>query len=139
MRSLSGASLAFVAMLTLCSFAVGCGQVNVIKARKAFKAANVSASIVNAQADPQLQRSQADDCLAGGDGDSVQLHVGQEVSHGQRVDEVWFSRMADLSPVLERGENVGLSQQLDIGVRAVGPDFLKQILEANHRKRCLNP
>src|SRR6185503_11551944 len=32
MRSLSGASLAFVAMLTLCSFAVGCGQVNVIKA-----------------------------------------------------------------------------------------------------------
>jgi len=33
---------------------------------KAFKAANVSASIVNAQADPQLQRSQADDCLAGG-------------------------------------------------------------------------
>jgi tetratricopeptide (TPR) repeat protein len=40
MRSLSGASLAFVAMLTLGSFAAGCGQVNVIRARKAFKAAN---------------------------------------------------------------------------------------------------
>jgi tetratricopeptide (TPR) repeat protein len=40
MRSLSGASLALVAMLTLGSFAAGCGQVNVIKARKAFKAAN---------------------------------------------------------------------------------------------------
>jgi predicted Zn-dependent protease len=37
---LSGASLAFVAMLTLGSFAAGCGQVNVIRARKAFKAAN---------------------------------------------------------------------------------------------------
>ena len=33
---------------------------------KAFKAAHVSASIVNAQGDPQMQRSQADDCLAGG-------------------------------------------------------------------------
>src|SRR6266545_3382995 len=42
MRSLSGASLALVAMLTLGSFAAGCGQVNVIKARKAFKAANQS-------------------------------------------------------------------------------------------------
>jgi len=42
MRSLSGASLAVVAMLTLGSLTVGCGQVNVIKARKAFKAANQS-------------------------------------------------------------------------------------------------
>ena len=42
MRSLSGASLAVFAMLTLGSLTVGCGQVNVIKARKAFKAANQS-------------------------------------------------------------------------------------------------
>ena len=42
MRSLSGASLAAVAMLTLGSFTAGCGQVNVIKARKAFKTANQS-------------------------------------------------------------------------------------------------
>jgi len=42
MRSLSGASLAAVALLTLGSFTAGCGQVNVIKARKAFKAANQS-------------------------------------------------------------------------------------------------
>lgn len=33
---------------------------------KAFKKAHVTASIVNAQGDPQTQRSQADDCLAGG-------------------------------------------------------------------------
>ena len=42
MRSLSGASLAAVAMLTLGSFTAACGQVNVIKARKAFKTANQS-------------------------------------------------------------------------------------------------
>jgi hypothetical protein len=40
--------------------------------------------------------------------------------------------MADLSPVLERGEDVGLPQQFNIGVRAVGPDLFKQILQANH-------
>ena len=32
----------------------------------AFKKAGVSAKIVNAQGDPQMQRAQADDCLAGG-------------------------------------------------------------------------
>jgi tetratricopeptide (TPR) repeat protein len=40
MRSLSGASLTCVATLILGSLVAGCGQVNVIKARKAFKAAN---------------------------------------------------------------------------------------------------
>ena len=41
MRSLSGASLAVIAMLTLGSFAsVGCGKVGEIKAKKAFKSAN---------------------------------------------------------------------------------------------------
>jgi hypothetical protein len=54
------------------------------------------------------------------------------------MDEIWFPGVADLSPMLECRENVGLSQQLDVGVRAVGPDFLQQILEANHEKRCLN-
>src|ERR1044072_6383290 len=38
MRSLSGASLAVAAMLTLGAFTVGCGQVNVIKARKIGRA-----------------------------------------------------------------------------------------------------
>jgi hypothetical protein len=54
------------------------------------------------------------------------------------MDEIWFPGVADLSPMLERRENVGFPQQFDVGVRAVGPDFLQQILEANHGKRCLN-
>ena len=76
---------------------------------------------------------------AGRDGHGVELHVGQEVGDGERVDEVWFAGVADLSPVLEGREDVGLPQQLDVGVRAVGPDLFEQILEANHENRCLNP
>ena len=44
MRSLSGASLAFVAVLALGSFtsAVGCAKVGELQAKKAFKAANAA-------------------------------------------------------------------------------------------------
>ena len=75
---------------------------------------------------------------AGGNGDGVELHVGQKVGDRERVDEVGLARMADLSPVLEGREDVGPPEQLDVGVRAVGPDFFEQVLEANHENRCLN-
>ncbi len=74
----------------------------------------------------------------GGDGHGVQLHIRQEVGDGERMDEVWFARMANLSSVLEGRKDIGPPEQLDVGVRAVGPDFFQQILEANHRFRCLN-
>ena len=74
---------------------------------------------------------------AGGDGHGVELHVGQEIGDGERVDEVGLAGMAHLSPVLERREDVGPPEQLDVGVRAVGPDFFEEILEANHGIRCL--
>jgi hypothetical protein len=73
----------------------------------------------------------------GGDRDGVQLHVGQEVGDGERVDEVWLSGMADLALVLEGREDVRPPEQFDIGVRGVGPDLFEEILEANHRIRCL--
>ena len=69
---------------------------------------------------------------AGGDGDGVELHVGEEVGDGEGMDQVGLARMADLSPVLEGREDVGPPEQLDVGVRAVGPDFFEEILEANH-------
>ena len=75
---------------------------------------------------------------AGGDRDDVELHVGQEVGDLERVDQVGLARMAHLSLVLERREDVGPPQQLEVGVRAVGPDLLEQILEANHGNRCLS-
>jgi len=75
---------------------------------------------------------------AGGDRDGIELHVGEEVGDGERMDEVWLAGMAHLAPVLEGGEDVRAPEQLDVGVRAVGPDFFEEVLEANHKKRCLN-
>ena len=74
---------------------------------------------------------------AGGNGDGVELHVGEEVGDGQGVDQVGLPGMAHLSPVLEGRKDVGPPEQLDVGVRAVGPDFFEEILEANHEIRCL--
>ena len=61
-----------------------------------------------------------------GDGHDVQLEVGQEIGHLERVDHVGLARMADLSLVLEGREDVGPPEQFEIGVRAVGPDLLEQ-------------
>ena len=74
---------------------------------------------------------------AGGNRNHVQLHVGEEVGNGERVDQVRLTRMAHLSPVFEGREYVGPAQQLDVGIRAVCPDLFDQILEANHEFRCL--
>ena len=69
---------------------------------------------------------------AGGDGDGVQPHVGEDVGDLERMDEVGLARVADLSLVLERREDVGAPQQLDVGVGGIGPNFLDQVLEPNH-------
>ncbi len=73
----------------------------------------------------------------GGDRDHVQLHVGEEIGHFERVDEVGLPRMADLSLVLERREDVRPPEQLEVGIRAVAPHFLEERLESNHENRCL--
>ena len=74
---------------------------------------------------------------AGGDRHGIQLHVRQEVGNGQGMDEVGLPGMANLAPVLEGRKDVGPAEQLDVGVRAVGPHFFEEILEANHDFRCL--
>ena len=73
----------------------------------------------------------------GGDGDDVELHVGEQVGHLERVDEVGLARMADLSLVLEGREHVGPPEQLDVGLGVVGPDLFDEVLEPNHECRCL--
>src|SRR5688572_17684107 len=45
--------------------------------------------------------------------------------------------MAHLSPVLKGREDVGPPEQLNVGVRAVRPHFFEQVLETNHKNRCL--
>src|SRR4051794_33860807 len=72
-----------------------------------------------------------------GDRDSVQLEVDEELGDRERMDQVRLARMAYLAPMFEGGENVGAPEQFDVGVRAVRPDFLQEILEANHHNRCL--
>ena len=69
---------------------------------------------------------------AGGHRHHVELHVRQEVGHFERVHQVGLPGMAHLSLVLEGREDVRPPQQLEVGIRAVAPDFLDQILEANH-------
>ena len=65
-------------------------------------------------------------------GEGVELQVGQKIGHGEGVDQVRFTRMADLSPMLEGREHVGAPEQFDVSGRAVGPDLFQQVLEANH-------
>ena len=74
---------------------------------------------------------------AGGDRHGVHAHVGQDGGHLQRVDEIGLARAADLSLVLEGREDVGPAEQLEVGVRIVGPDLFEQIFEPNHGCRCL--
>ena len=70
---------------------------------------------------------------AGGDGNHVQPHVGQQASHFEGVDQVGLAGMADLALVLQGRKDVGPPQQLDVGVRGIGPDLVDEILEPNHR------
>jgi hypothetical protein len=63
--------------------------------------------------------------------------VGQKVGDLQRVHHVGLARMAHLSLVLEGREDVGAPEQLEVGLGVVRPDLFEQVLEANHRERCL--
>ena len=75
----------------------------------------------------------------GGDCHDVQFHVGEEIGDFERMNQVWFAGMADLSLVLEGREHVGAAQQLEVGLGAVASDLLQQRLETNHGTRCLTP
>ena len=69
---------------------------------------------------------------AGGNGDDVELHVGEEVRDLERMHEVGFPGMTDLSLVLERREDVRPPQQLDVGLGVGRPDLFDEVLEPNH-------
>ena len=70
---------------------------------------------------------------AGSDGHDVESHVREDVGDLERMDEIRLTGMANLSLVLERREDIRLSQQFDICVRRAGPDLLDEVLEPNHR------
>ena len=68
----------------------------------------------------------------GGDGDDVELHVGEEIGHLERMDEIRLAGMADLSLVLEGGEDVRPPEQFDVGLGVGRPDLFDEVLEPNH-------
>jgi hypothetical protein len=73
----------------------------------------------------------------GGNGHHVELQVSQKVGHFERMHHVGLAGVTDLTLVFERREDVGAAEQLEIGVGAVGPHLLDEVLEANHGERCL--
>ncbi len=62
----------------------------------------------------------------------VEFHVGEEVGHFERVHQVGLAGMADLSLVLEGGEDVRPPEQFDVRVRVGGADLFDEVLEPNH-------
>ena len=70
---------------------------------------------------------------AGGDRDLVEPHLGEDVRHLQRVDQVRLARDAQLAAVRARGVQVGAAQQPLVAARVVGLDEVEDILEARQR------
>ena len=75
---------------------------------------------------------------AGGDGDDVELHVGEQVGDLERMHEVGLARMPHLSLVLEGRKDVRAPQQFGVGVRIAGAHLFDEVLEPDHECRCLS-
>ena len=75
----------------------------------------------------------------GGDGDHVELHVGEQVGDLERMHEVGLARVAHLTLVLEGREDVRAPQQFGVGLRIAGPYLFDEVLEPDHECRCLTP
>ncbi len=67
---------------------------------------------------------------SGGDGYLVELHLGQDAGHGQRVGDVGLVGGALLVQVGVGGDGVGLLEQLDVGLGIVTEDLLLQFVKA---------
>ena len=65
----------------------------------------------------------------------VHAHLGQDGRHLEGMDEVGLAGGAGLALVLDRGEDVRLAQELEVGPRMVAPDGLVDVLEADHGAR----
>ena len=64
--------------------------------------------------------------------DDVQPLVGQDVRNLKRMNEIRLSRVAYLSLVLQGREDIGLAEQLQVRIRAVGADLSQEVFEPDH-------
>ena len=69
---------------------------------------------------------------ARGDGDHVEPHVGEDVGHLERMDEVRLTGSANLPFVFVGGEHVGTAQQLRVSVGIGRAHSLDEIFEPDH-------
>jgi hypothetical protein len=69
---------------------------------------------------------------SGGDRGRIEPHVGQDVGHFERVDEVRLAGPAHLSLVLQGAKRVGLVEQLGVGPRVGGAHLFDDVLEPDH-------
>ena len=71
---------------------------------------------------------------AGGDGDRVHLHLGQNQRHFQGMDQVGLTGGAALPGMMFLGKLVGFADQFEIVVGPVGPHSAHEFAEAGHRE-----
>ena len=71
---------------------------------------------------------------AGGDRDRIHLHLGQNLRHFQRMDQVRLAGGPGLAGMMVQGEVVGFPNQFQIVVGAVGRILLHQLAELGDRE-----
>ena len=69
---------------------------------------------------------------AGGDGDLVEPHLGEDHRDVERVDEVGLAGEAELVPVGMSRDDVGAAQERLVDLRVVALDLLEDVLEPQH-------
>jgi hypothetical protein len=67
---------------------------------------------------------------AGDDRRLVEAHLGEQARHLERVDEVRLPGLADLALVDLRGVDVGLLDQIQVGVRVIPTHAIQDVIEA---------
>ena len=71
---------------------------------------------------------------AGGDGDGIHFHVGEDVADFERMDEVGLAGGAVLSGVVFLGEFVGALDEVEVVVGTVFAQLPHQLAETGHRE-----
>jgi hypothetical protein len=69
---------------------------------------------------------------AGHDAGLVELQLGQDAGHLERMDQVGLARLAQLALVDLGRVDVGLLDQLEVGVRVVAGDPVEDVVQAQH-------
>jgi hypothetical protein len=71
---------------------------------------------------------------AGGDGNRIHFHVGENVADFERMHEIRLTRGAGLSGVMLLGEFVGSFDEVEVVVGTVLAQLFHELAEAGHRE-----